>query len=56
MKELTFYFDVISPYAYLAFHQLPQVLQGLNYQVRYQPKAQQPAMGSDSYDYTYDQE
>ena len=37
MKELTFYFDVISPYAYLAFHQLPQVLQGLNYQVRYQP-------------------
>ena len=37
MKELTFYFDVVSPYAYLAFHQLPQVLQGLNYQVRYQP-------------------
>jgi len=37
MKQLTFYFDFISPYAYLAFHQLPQVLQGLSYQVRYQP-------------------
>ena len=37
MKQLTFYFDFISPYAYLAFHQLPEVLKGLNYQVRYQP-------------------
>ena len=37
MKELTFYFDVVSPYAHLAFHQLPQVLQGLDYQVRYHP-------------------
>lgn len=37
MKQLTFYFDLLSPYAYLAFHQLPQVLQGLSYQVRYQP-------------------
>jgi 2-hydroxychromene-2-carboxylate isomerase len=37
MKQLTFYFDFISPYAYLAFHQLPHALQGLNYQVRYQP-------------------
>ena len=37
MKQLTFYFDFISPYAYLAFHQLPQVLQGLSYKVRYQP-------------------
>ena len=37
MKQLTVYFDFISPYAYLAFHQLPQVLKGLSYQVRYQP-------------------
>ena len=37
MRQLTFYFDVISPYAYLAFEKLPQVLQGLSYQVRYQP-------------------
>ena len=37
MKELIFYFDVVSPYAHLAFHQLPQVLQGLDYQVRYHP-------------------
>ena len=37
MKQLTFYFDLISPYAYLAFHQLPLALQGLSYQVRYQP-------------------
>lgn len=37
MYQLTFYFDVISPYAYLAFDKLPQALQGLSYQVRYQP-------------------
>ena len=37
MHQLTFYFDVISPYAYLAFDQLPRTLQGLSYQVRYQP-------------------
>jgi 2-hydroxychromene-2-carboxylate isomerase len=37
MKQLTFYFDFISPYAYLAFHQLPVALKGLNYKVRYQP-------------------
>ncbi len=37
MKHLTFYLDVISPYAYLAFEKLPQVLQGLSYSVRYKP-------------------
>ncbi|MFM7800904.1 MAG: 2-hydroxychromene-2-carboxylate isomerase [Limnohabitans sp.] len=37
MHQLTFYFDVISPYAYLAFDQLPRTLQGVSYQVRYQP-------------------
>ena len=37
MHQLTFYFDVNSPYAYLAFDQLPRTLQGLGYQVRYQP-------------------
>jgi len=37
MHQLTFYFDVISPYAYLAFDNLPRVLQGLSYQVHYQP-------------------
>lgn len=37
VHQLTFYFDVISPYAYLAFDQLPKTLQGLSYQVRYQP-------------------
>ena len=36
MHQLTFYFDVNSPYAYLAFDQLPRTLQGLGYQVRYQ--------------------
>ena len=30
MHQLTFYFDVISPYAYLAFDQLPRSLQGLS--------------------------
>jgi len=37
MKHLTFYFDVISPFAYLAFERLPHVLAGLSYSVRYQP-------------------
>lgn len=37
MKPITFYFDFISPYAYLAFEQLPQALQGISHQVSYQP-------------------
>ena len=37
MKSITCYFDFISPYAYLAFEQLPQTLQGLSYQVSYKP-------------------
>jgi 2-hydroxychromene-2-carboxylate isomerase len=37
MKHITFYFDVISPYAYLAFERLPVALQGLSYQVTYKP-------------------
>ncbi len=37
MKQITFFFDFISPYAYLAFESLPQALQGISHQVRYQP-------------------
>jgi 2-hydroxychromene-2-carboxylate isomerase len=37
MKQIDFYFDFISPYAYLAFHQLPLALQGHDYSVRYKP-------------------
>ena len=37
MKHINFYFDVISPYAYLAFEKLPQALQGLSYSVSYRP-------------------
>ena len=37
MKDITFYFDVISPYAYLAFERLPEALIGLSYRVTYQP-------------------
>ncbi|MBA4327702.1 MAG: disulfide bond formation protein DsbA [Polaromonas sp.] len=37
MHELTFYFDVVSPYAWLAFQQLPQALEGLSYSVSYKP-------------------
>lgn len=37
LHELTFYFDVISPYAWLAFQQLPQALEGLSYSVDYKP-------------------
>jgi 2-hydroxychromene-2-carboxylate isomerase len=37
MKHITFYFDVISPYAYLAFEHMPNALQSTSYQVTYQP-------------------
>ena len=37
MKHITFYFDPISPYAYLAFEQLPQALIGHSYRVSYKP-------------------
>lgn len=37
MKQITFYLDFVSPYAYLAFEALPQALQGLSYSVRYRP-------------------
>jgi len=37
MKQITFFLDFISPYAYLAFEQLPQALQGLSYSVEYRP-------------------
>jgi len=37
MKQLTFWFDVVSPYAYLAFERLPQALEGLSYSVEYRP-------------------
>jgi 2-hydroxychromene-2-carboxylate isomerase len=37
MKQLTFYLDFISPYAYLAFERLPEALQGLSYAVDYRP-------------------
>jgi 2-hydroxychromene-2-carboxylate isomerase len=37
MKRITFYFDVISPYAYLAFVRLPEALQGISYEVTYKP-------------------
>ena len=37
MKHITFYLDFISPYAYLAFEQLPKALQGISYSVEYKP-------------------
>lgn len=37
MHELVFYLDFVSPYAWLAFERLPQVLQGLSVHVRYRP-------------------
>ena len=35
MKHITFYLDFISPYAYLAFEQLPEALKGISYTVDY---------------------
>ena len=37
MKHITFYLDFISPYAYLAFDQLPEALKGISYSVEYRP-------------------
>ena len=37
MKRITFYLDVVSPYAWLAFERLPEVLEGLSYSVEYRP-------------------
>ncbi len=37
MKQIDFYFDVISPYAYLAFEHLPEALMGHSYEVMYRP-------------------
>jgi 2-hydroxychromene-2-carboxylate isomerase len=37
MKHIRFFFDPISPYAYLAFEQLPKALEGLSYSVSYHP-------------------
>lgn len=37
MKNITFYLDFVSPYAYLAFEELPLALQGLSYSVTYKP-------------------
>ena len=37
MKRLVFWFDVISPFAYLAFERLPQALEGCSFEVEYRP-------------------
>ena len=37
MKTITFFLDFISPFAYLAFEELPKTLAGLSYAVRYKP-------------------
>jgi len=37
MKRITFWFDVVSPFAYLAFQRLPQELVGHSYEVEYRP-------------------
>ena len=37
MNQLTFWFDPVSPFAYLAFERLPQALEGLSVDVTYRP-------------------
>jgi 2-hydroxychromene-2-carboxylate isomerase len=37
MKDITFWFDPISPYAWLAFDRLPQALEGISHSVTYRP-------------------
>jgi 2-hydroxychromene-2-carboxylate isomerase len=37
MKRIVFWFDPISPFAYLAFERLPQALEACTYEVQYRP-------------------
>lgn len=37
MKQIDFYLDFLSPYAYLAFETLPTALQGLSVHLQYKP-------------------
>lgn len=37
MREITFYLDFVSPYAWLAFAKLPDTLEGISCQLRYRP-------------------
>lgn len=37
MKHITFHFDFISPYAYLAFEKLPEALKGLSWRIDLRP-------------------
>jgi len=37
VKHITFHLDFISPYAYLAFEQLPEALKGISHSVDYRP-------------------
>jgi 2-hydroxychromene-2-carboxylate isomerase len=37
MTPIDFWFDPVSPYAYLAFERLPEALVGLSYRVAYRP-------------------
>ena len=37
MTTVDFWFDPVSPYAFLAFERLPEALVGLSYEVRYRP-------------------
>lgn len=37
MKRIDFWFDPVSPFAYLAFERLPQALEGCSYAVEYRP-------------------
>ncbi|MEO6363539.1 MAG: 2-hydroxychromene-2-carboxylate isomerase [Caldimonas sp.] len=37
MKHIDFWFDPVSPYAWLAFERLPEALAGLSYSVAYRP-------------------
>ncbi len=37
MKHIIFHLDFVSPYAWLAFERLPEVLEGLSHSVEYRP-------------------
>jgi len=37
MQPIDFWFDPVSPYAWLAFQRLPEALEGLSYSVSYRP-------------------
>lgn len=50
MQTIRFHLDFVSPYAYLAFQRMPEVMVDLSYQVRYRPVLLDALLGHHGHD------